>query len=163
MSFKVVLICYFEGVIISFRNAWEILDRAPYPNAELYLHLKTKCGLRCKGLLELMLASSTFGKGECSWINKWAWKLWSHLPWWRMMGFTLPSGSLDLGTGGSFSVVVSLLKTNHRKGCISYFTWCMDFTPAQIREGTCSQIHRSWNAVPRWCTRPSPICKYVGF
>lgn len=49
-----------------------------------------------------------------------------------------PEEATDLATGGSFSVLVSLLKTNHRQGCISYFTWCMDFTPAQIREGTCS-------------------------
>lgn len=47
-----------------------------------------------------------------------------------------PEEATDLGTGGSFSVLVSLLKTNHRKGYISYFTWCMGFMPAQIREGT---------------------------
>lgn len=43
MRFKVVFIC-FEGVIISFKNAWEIwmiLRRALCPNAEVYLLLKT--------------------------------------------------------------------------------------------------------------------------
>lgn len=74
---------------------WEILGRASYPNAELHLLLKTKCGLHCKGLLEVMLTSNTFGKGECSWAKKWVWRLGSHLPWLRIMGFTLLSMSMD--------------------------------------------------------------------
>lgn len=125
MSFKVVFICCFEWVIISFRNAWVILDRASYPTAELYLLLKTKCDLHCKGLLEFMLTSGTFGKGKSSWAKKWVWKLWSQLPCLRMMRFTLlkwvsgPKEAKHLGTGGSFSVLAASVKTNHRKGCIS--------------------------------------------
>lgn len=50
---------------------------------------------------------------------------------------TGPEKVTNLGTGGSFSVLVSLLKTTQRRGCMD-FTRCMDFTPMQIKEGTCS-------------------------
>lgn len=51
---------------------------------------------------------------------------------------TGPEKVTNLGTGGSFSVLVSLLKATHREGFISYFIRCMDFTATQIKEGTCS-------------------------
>lgn len=105
-------------------------------NEEFYLLLKTLAVCVVKVCLS-MLASSAFGKRECSWAKKWAWRLW-RLTWLRVMGLFYPAEKVtNLETGG-FSVFISLLKTTHRKGYFSCFTWCMDFIPMEIKEGTCS-------------------------
>lgn len=36
----------------------------------------------------------------------------------------------ELAAGGGFSLLVTVLKANHRKGCISYFTQGTGFTTA---------------------------------